>query len=176
MNEINAKFCFLSINTLKFSQLWEYSEKIRTDPTLRGVLARSHYKLIYQNQRNINHDAGFKICKESIQMAHVVMITRKDFYLVDAWNHKIERLKQSGLIELWRLRFINQNFLNVKEPISPHVITTQQILGSLYILMAGYAGSMLTFVMELFFLLLVKKNLHLKFPYLCACKNRIQVD
>lgn len=134
---------------MKSSEFLEYSEKIRIDPSLKGALPRSFYRLIYQSQKYVRSEDTLTFCKENIQMAHVVMITRKDFYLIDALNKKIELLKQSGLIEFWRLQYIDVNFIKAKIPNSPQAITIQNVLGSIYILVIGYLFSIVALFFEL---------------------------
>lgn len=134
---------------MKYSELLEYSERIRNDPSLKGALARSYYRLVYQNQKNFISGATLTICKENIQIAHVVMITRKDFFLVDALNKKIELLKESGLIEFWRMQFIDMNSVTAKVRNHPQVITLDQMQGIVYILMIGYLVSVTAFWFEI---------------------------
>lgn len=137
--------------TKKQSGVFEYTEKIINEPNFKGAVLRSLYRLAYYKQKYLSSETVLTICKENIHIQHVVMITRKDFYLIDALNKKMDQLKQAGLVEYWRMWFIDMNFVKAKAPSDPQVMTFDQMQGIIYILLIGYAVSAVAFISELLF-------------------------
>lgn len=90
----------------------------------------------------------------------IVMYTRKNFFLIEELNEKLEAFKAAGLIVKWYKDDLNQTALNEKESIAPRIISTHDVLGSFQILSFGLVGSFIVFLTEISkgFLCLLKKN------------------
>lgn len=79
----------------------------------------------------------------------VVIYVKKDFYLLDALNEKIELLKAAGLIEFWNSQDIDEHFLKTKDSNHPKVLTLKRLLGCFHILAFGHGFSFIIFLIEI---------------------------
>lgn len=79
----------------------------------------------------------------------VIIYTKKDFYLLDQLNDKIETLKAAGLIDFWFDQDIDKRLLTSKKTDGPMILTVDKLLGSFQILLAGCFISFIVFVIEL---------------------------
>ena len=104
----------------------------------------------YLNQ-NISQSFRYKICNDVLFTSPVVIYTRKNFFLLDALNAKIEILKSAGLIEFWQLQNIDENVLKTKEPDFPQALSVGHIMGSLYILFIGSFASFVALICEIIY-------------------------
>jgi len=78
----------------------------------------------------------------------IVIYTKKNFYLLQAMNDKIESLIAAGLIEYWHSLSYNKELLT-KHSIPPKVLTFDHLSGCFYIWICGCLVSLLTLVFEL---------------------------
>lgn len=130
------------------SEVNAFTEKLTTDPDVKGVLGRSVLKMLHWNKI---HSKGTRIsfCKEIYLTASVVVFSRKNFYLLDAMNEKIEQLVQFGFITFWYRENFNTDFSKAKLSKSPKVLTLRHLMGCFYILLVGCSASFLIFVIEM---------------------------
>lgn len=91
----------------------------------------------------------YKICKEVIAMVPVVIYTQKDFYLLDAFNERIEMLKSAGLIEYWNFQDMDKKIRDDKKSSNPAGLTFTQLIGSFQLLLLGYVSSVIALVVEM---------------------------
>lgn len=82
--------------------MFKWADKIQADPSTKGVFALSLQRILYANQ-NKSLDRRYKICKQPLFVMPFVIYTKKNFYLLNALNDKIGRLRSSGLIAYWRI-------------------------------------------------------------------------
>lgn len=80
----------------------------------------------------------------------VVIYTRKDFYLVEAVNEKIEFIISAGLVDFWQLQDVNDQLLKVKDIKYPEPLTTNHLMASFHILLSGYITSLFVLALEFF--------------------------
>lgn len=78
-----------------------------------------------------------------------MIYSKKNFYLLDALDEKIDILKAAGLIEFWHFQDVDKRFLNVKEPKDPKVLTTKHLMGCFHILFFGCVASFMVLLFEL---------------------------
>lgn len=104
--------------------------------------------VLYLNQ-NFSESSRFKICKDVLFTSPVVIYTRKNFFLLDALNEKIELLKSAGLIHFWQLQDVDEKFLNVIESEYLEALTVEHLMGSFYILFMGCLASFTVFIYEI---------------------------
>lgn len=122
-------------------------QKIRSDSTLKATFGQSHLLTVFYNQVS-TRDLRYTYCRETFMTVPSVMYTRKNFYLYDSLNEKIEILRAAGLIDFWQFQYIDKRFIGVKESIHPRVMTMYQLLGCFGILCIGCGISFLIFVSE----------------------------
>lgn len=123
-------------------------EKIRTESSMKGAFVLSYMEILFTNQKR-SKDLRYKICKENILNVPVVILTRKNFFLVHAMNEKIELMKSAGLVEFWRFKDIDTRFFNLKDPVFPKCLTLSQLKGFFFILICGCFASFTVFILEL---------------------------
>jgi len=103
---------------------------------------------IRENQNKLNKIKTV-ICREKIITFSVVIYTIKDFFLLDVINEKIEDFKAAGLTERWQFQFFDKNSLKIEESNQPNVLTVEQMIGSIYILLIGCTVAFVIFLCEL---------------------------
>lgn len=122
-------------------------DKIQGEPGFKGALAQSFIKVIYHN--SLRHKSQrLVICKEIVSAAPIVLYTRKNYFLLEAINDQVENLKSSGLINYWRKKFLNKNFMIKRRATGPRILTVLNILGALEIWLLGCVIGSLAFVFE----------------------------
>lgn len=124
--------------------------KIQSDSSLKKTFGQSHLLTVYYNQVG-SKGSRYTFCKETFMTVPSVIYTRKDFYLYDSLNEKIEVLRGAGLIDFWQFQYIDKRFINFKAAIEPKVMTMFQLLGCFEILFIGSVVSFLIFLLEMMF-------------------------
>jgi hypothetical protein len=102
--------------------------------------------LLYHH--SIKNISQFQICREPFMLVSIVIYTKRNFYLLQAINEKIENLKATGLIDYWYSLSFSKEFSNEKSN-TPKVLTFGHLSGCFYIWICGCFVSFLTFVLEL---------------------------
>lgn len=143
---------FFRVESFELNERRFYMEKVRTDSSFKAAYGISLLELLYINQLKTK-DSRYKICKQILLTAPVVIYTKKDFFLLDALDNKIEKMKSAGLIELWLFRDVDKDFLNYKEKNPPMVLNISRLLGCFEILILGLTISCVVFVFEYFSLI-----------------------
>lgn len=124
-----------------------YLKKVQTNPFFKGAYGYWLPTVLHLNQIN-PIELRYEICKEPLMMIPLVIYTRKNFYLLEELNEKIEYFKAAGLIELWQFQDIDFKLLNYKSPNYPKVLSLHQLSGSFQILLWGLFVSCLVFLAE----------------------------
>lgn len=117
--------------------------KIRTSPGFDGVYVRTLTRFLYYEQISPQPLPNI-YCKEPFLTLPMVMVTKKDFYLLEKINEKLDALKTAGLIDYWSLKQ-NQTLDDSSEPT---VLTLIDVLPGFIILLIGYGFSFCAFVFE----------------------------
>lgn len=79
----------------------------------------------------------------------LVFYVKKDFYLLDALNDKIELLKAAGLINFWQSQDIHIEILKDKSPNFARVLKFTQLVGCFQLLLFGLLISFIVFLLEI---------------------------
>lgn len=120
--------------------------KIRTNPDFKGTYGRPILKVLFTNQ-NTSRDLQPVICRDVWLTVPVVIHTRRNFFLLQKLSEKIELLKSSGLIEMWRFRTFTQ--LPTKVDNHPRTLSFQHLAGCFQIWLFGCGVGVAVFVIEL---------------------------
>jgi hypothetical protein len=128
---------FLRSKVISGSERSFYQNKSLFDSTFKGAIVRSSSQIMPK----------FRVCREVFVSVPVVIYTKKDFYLLDVINEKIEDLKASGLIEYWLLIAMNRK-VKEKDLNEPKVLSIQRLIGCFQILLFGYFLSLFVFIVE----------------------------
>lgn len=142
---------------IKLEETPYYLEKIQSDPFFKGAYGQSLLYILHLNQLTPTN-LRYKICKDVFLTIPVVIYAKKNFYLLDALNEKIDLMKAAGLIEFWSYQDVDKGFLNIKDSRQPKVLTTRHFIGCFHILVFGYIASFLIFVLEISISSINRKN------------------
>lgn len=128
------------------------------DSDFKGAVARSKTRLLYLNQLRTADDK-FIFCKETFVVVPCVIYTRKNFFLLDALNDKIEIFKSSGLLSYWYEKEVFTTPLTTRKTKPREVLELKKLIGCFELLLIGYSASFLVFLFEY----LLHKNLFQSF-------------
>lgn len=121
---------------------------IRRDPLFKGTVSESMTSALYFNQ--IHHDQPEinKICKQKFKTLQVVILMKKESFVIGALNIYIELLKSAGLIEYWHSKILDLKYRDISNSKRPHVLTLQQLSGSFNLLICGHLIAILSFIIN----------------------------
>lgn len=124
-------------------------KRTQHESNFKGAVARSLTRLVYLNQFRTDDDKII-ICKESFLVIPCVIYTRKNFFLLDALNYKIEIFKSSGLLTYWYKKQVYASpFTTVKKkPLK--VLELSKLLGCFEMLLLGFFVGFSAFLSELY--------------------------
>jgi hypothetical protein len=96
-----------------------------------------------RNRRNYTH----KICKDELMTMSFVLYFRKNFFLIEELNFRIQGLISSGLIDYW----LRESLQNFKDGLNnePKTLNITELRGSFAVLFIGYIMAFLVFMCEL---------------------------
>lgn len=129
---------------------------LQNNPSFKGACGSWQMLSLYENLQMTKENQR-SICRETVMTIPLVIYTKKDFYLLDALNEKIEMFKASGLIRFWQYQDVDKALLRTKESREPKVFTINELLGSFKLLFVGLGFSLIGFMIEICFYRL-KKN------------------
>lgn len=133
-----------------------YEKKIINDPNIKGAIIRTFLDFLYESQFK-PRESLLQISKDIFLMIPSVIYTVKNFYLLNALNDQIERIKSAGLMGYWCDQFIDRKLLNLNSPRYPEALTLRHFKGSFFILGFGFLLSFVAFKVELILLAFRKK-------------------
>lgn len=115
------------------NEVVKYIYKISKDPNFKGCLGRS---LVYvlQTLNQAPDVLKLNILDEIFMTVPNVIYTKKNFFLLDSFNEKIETIKSSGLLQFWhyKSKIVQESKTQVKKP--PKVLSMERLNGCFYIL------------------------------------------
>lgn len=124
--------------------------RTQSDPEFKGAVARSLTRLLYLNQlRSI--DDKFLVCKETFVVVPCVIYTRKNFFLLDALNYKIEIFKSSGLLSYWYKKEVYSSPFAISKRKPLKGLELSKLIGCFEMLLLGYVVSLIVLLFELLF-------------------------
>lgn len=124
-----------------------YMNKIHSDPSFKAVFGQPLSMTEYMNQISVR-DHRNKICKDVFMTIPIVAYAKKDFYLLDAINEKIEALTAAGLIDFWHYQNIRKDLLSAKVERHPEVLTLTQTIGCFQIVFIGWTLGIVFVLLE----------------------------
>lgn len=125
-----------------------YLDKIRSDSSFKVVFGQPLSMTEYLNQIS-PRNAQNMICKDVFMTIPVVAYAKRDFYLIDTINEKIELLTSAGLIDFWHYQTIRRELLNAKVVRTPEVLTLNQMMGCFQILVIGWIFGFIAMLSEI---------------------------
>ncbi|KAG5674080.1 hypothetical protein PVAND_004067 [Polypedilum vanderplanki] len=123
------------------------------NPSFKGAFLRSLTGIQYLNQYNYNKNKTtakmFMICKEYFMTIPVVIYTKKDFYLVNKINEKIQLMQAAGLIDYWHSQSIDRKYEKIAASAAqPIKLSFNHLLSCFTILICGLIISLIIFIAE----------------------------
>lgn len=125
----------------------EKHDLIDQNPDSRACYEQSMLSAFYWNQNHYLQDQK-RICKEVFMFRPEVIYMKKDFFLLEEINNKLNFLVNSGLIDFWSYQYIDKNKLRTKEVIGPKVLKLNHFQGSFGVLILGIIISIYAFLGE----------------------------
>lgn len=102
-------------------------------------------------------------------MIPIVIYSRKNYFLLDAFNDKIKFMRAAGLVEFWHYQNVDRKFLNFKVFDGPKVLTFDQLVGCFGILVLGLIAGFISFLFEVRIRFI--KSVAVKFNFMRALFN-----
>ncbi|CRL04605.1 CLUMA_CG017673, isoform A [Clunio marinus] len=137
------------------SEMFEYYEKT-LDPNFKGGVYALLDEIAYYNMKNIKSHT-FRVCREPIVTAQLVVLLQKNSYLQEAFDQKLILLKASGLIDHWISDYYNTKYINIKEAKKgAEPLSFKQLIGAFQVWIFGLCLAILTILIE--FIFKYKKN------------------
>lgn len=118
---------------------------IQYESTFKGAFGQSLTDSLYSNEQN-SFDSRFRICKDPALTMPIVIYAKKDFFLLDALNEKIEDFKAAGLIEKWK--YVGRKYESEETRVPKRLILTH-FSGCFYVLFIGWGLSSAVVMFEL---------------------------
>lgn len=97
----------------------------------------------------VNPDKPTLVLKKQLAVIPIVIYTRKNFFLLDALNKKIDAFKAAGLIEYWFFKDFNLANATAGLLEGPMQLTVDKLAGCFQILSLGFSISFIIFIVEL---------------------------
>ncbi|CRK93730.1 CLUMA_CG007258, isoform A [Clunio marinus] len=125
----------------------ESIKRIREDPNFKGVFIHSQIEVLYKYKKRPS-EAQPTFCKELfLSNLPTVAYTRKNFFLIDSLNEKIELLGAAGIIYYWNRETKKNPMENAEVNVALNIY---HFLGCFQLLLFGFLLSFLTFLKEKF--------------------------
>lgn len=122
-------------------------KKMRTDPYFKGATVQPLLKTLFKNKQ-FKVTERYVICREVFKMIPIVIYSRKNYFLLDAFNDKIKFFRAAGLVEYWHFQNVDKKFLNSKIFDGPKVLTFDQLVGCFGVLVLGLLTGFISFIFE----------------------------
>lgn len=123
-----------------------YINKLSMDPSFKGCVGKSLVNTLY-----LSNTSKLNILDEIFMTIPNVIYTRKNFFLLDIFNEKIELIKSSGLLQYWHFKRkqVFESKMSQKHKF-PKILTIERLNGCFFILMAGLILGFFCFLAELY--------------------------
>lgn len=112
-----------------------------------GVLTPIENDLYFNNDPEKSYT--FKFLTRPLAVIPVVTYFRKNSYLVEVFDEKLEKFESSGLISYWTNLYTKRKYSKAPDSSGPKQLTVETILGSLQLLFFGWVVAFTAFVAEL---------------------------
>lgn len=139
---------FFRRKIIKLSELNDFSLKT-LDPNFKGVVFQYITNALYNNKMNFKQYT-FKICKETLMTNHLIIYFRKNFYLVDEMNERINNWKDFGITNHMIGRYADEKFRKVDGGVDgPSMLTVDHFIGMFQLWTFGLFVALVLFIGEI---------------------------
>jgi hypothetical protein len=119
------------------------------DDYSKVAFVSSYDDVLYQNERN-HKNFTYNVCNEVIMTIPTVFYLRKNSYLTEVINEKIDQLKSAGLIDYFISKYLDPKYLRVKRiEQGPRKLNVRELLVAFKLLVIGLLSSLVGFVYEI---------------------------
>jgi hypothetical protein len=138
---------------LRRSKIIKSSETARyqlmtLDSTFKGAVCSSIDEVIYLNEMN-SKNFTLRISSEYLKAAQIVLLFRKNSFLVDVFNEKLSALKAGGLIDFWIANHMDPRHLKSEKLESgPSTVKLYQLSAIFIIWLVGCSVGLIAFILE----------------------------
>lgn len=108
---------------------------------------RSLERINYWNKANPGQQVS--IMKTPLAAIPIVIYTRKNFYLLDALNKKIDTFKTAGLVDFWFFKSYNLANATARPVEDPQQLNVAKLAGCFKILFLGCSISFIVIIVEI---------------------------
>lgn len=136
----------------------DYYENKIFDPSFKGAIVSTLSFVLFENQINYPNNT-FKVCKEKIMTIPITLYLRKNHYLTDVINEKVDALITAGLVNYWSQQNVGNSFVFPKRnDKTPKKLNFLHLIGCFQIWCIGCGLGIVTFVGELVWKCFVLQN------------------
>lgn len=119
------------------------------DPSSKIAISSSYDDVVYRNKMNYKNFT-FNVCNEVIQTIPTVFYLRKNSYLTEIFNEKIDNLKSAGLIEYFVKKYLDPKYLRVKRvEQGPRALNMRELLIAFRLFAYGIISALVVFLIEI---------------------------
>lgn len=136
----------------------DFSE-LTLDPTFKGAVLRRLDDILFYNRKNRLRKT-YNVLENPLLVSPTVIYLRKNSYLTETLNEKLNLLKSNGIIDYWIGHYLGSQYLKIKDQTSHNkAMTLKALSGAFEVLLVGVVISCLAFVAELLSFMLEARNL-----------------
>lgn len=132
---------------IKHEDIDHYRDKT-LNPFFDGIVMNYLTQVQYLNKMNRNN-FSFMICKEKYINNRMVFYLRKDYHLVDELSKVITGLLENGIMNHWRIKYLDFHINQVKNVEGPDHLNFHELLGSFKLYFGGVVISVCVFIIEI---------------------------
>ena len=114
------------------------------NPKSKFAVVDSSDEVIYINKHN-HKEITYNVLNEIVLTVPTVFYLKKNSYLTNAINEKIDDLLSAGLINYWISKYLDEKYLRLKVQ---EVLNLDELYGAFQLLLFGLICSFVTFVVE----------------------------
>jgi hypothetical protein len=119
------------------------------DPYSKSATVSSYDEVVFQNKLN-HKNFTYNVCNEIIMTIPTVFYLRKNSYLTEVINEKIDQLKSAGLIDYFISKYLDPKYLRVKRiEQGPRKLNVRELLVAFKLLSYGIISGAIAFVFEI---------------------------
>ena len=130
------------------------------DPYSKSATVTSNDEVVFQNKQNYKNFT-YNVCNEVILTVPTVFYLRKNSYLTEVFNEKIDNLKSAGLIDYFISKYLDSKYLRVKTiKQGPRKLNLKELIVAFKLLGYGIASASIAFLIEIGFNCMTRRKSH----------------
>jgi hypothetical protein len=119
------------------------------NPYSKVAFVSTYDEIVYANKENYRNFT-YNVCNEVIMTVPVVFYTKKNSYLTEVINEKIDQLKSAGLVDYFVSKYLDPKYLRVKRvEQGPRKLNLNELLIAFELFGVGVMSSLVILSIEL---------------------------